>query len=254
MPRLKTCWIVLVGLFAFGGTAVATDIPAGTDEWFTPSGGANHDFASAGPIPADFFDPGSDPFTGFVSLQGTGGGAVADTQVNRLANAAPLPVGGVPQTIPIEIVSLSLESVNPITVLSGGSPVSQWDIQVGLSGTAIPPASSMTISHQTVDGGTYDSTLNVCPIFTFTRTAPPFDVRIVDQCGILGGPIVIGTLAAPWTHSPVFRPEGPHTGPHPQATAFPPVSGPTLGFGPLAILGSLIIVMVTVYRRRMRTV
>ena len=116
MRTLRSLMSILAGVLVLvvSGGASATDVVAGSDLWTTPPGGAFHDF-STDPIPADFFYPGSNPFTALVPLQGDGSGTCgSDTMVDRPVNAT-LPVGG-QDTIPIEIVELSLVSSAPITV------------------------------------------------------------------------------------------------------------------------------------------
>ena len=72
------------------------------------------------PIPADFFGPGSDELFGEVNLQGVplntynGDLGPTDTIVSRPLDTVPL-TSGVPDTIPIEIVALSLVSASPVT-------------------------------------------------------------------------------------------------------------------------------------------
>ena len=75
-------------------------------------------------MPAGFFDPGSDPFSGVVQLGRYGHGSLRrDTTVQRHGPAL-LPDGAVAATVPIELIALNLVSP-PITVTySGGSPPS----------------------------------------------------------------------------------------------------------------------------------
>ena len=63
--------------------------------------------------------------------------------------------------VPIEIVALSLQSAQPITV-HNGTGTEKWDVSVGLSPTASPKG-SMTIHGHDKQGGTFDSTLPVLP-------------------------------------------------------------------------------------------
>lgn len=207
--------------FLVGGTANATGVAAGNDVWQTPSGnGTHHDFAGM-PIPAGFFDPGSDPFAGDVPLEGAGTGC-NDTVIRRLVPAAPLPVGA-QATISIEILELNLLSTDPINVGNSG----EWDMQVTLT-PGPQPTGSMTIKHQTLHGGTYDANFGVCARATFTRVLAPFDVLFLDLCP--GDEVQIGAIDAPWTHHvelPLICPNASadflaltpageeHTGPHP---------------------------------------
>ena len=247
--------------FLTAGSANANDIPPGDDVWQTPPGGAEHDF-SADPIPADFFEPGSDPFAELVLLQGAGTGCF-DTVVRRLDPATPLPIGG-QVTIDIEIVSLNLVSVSPITV----SPQNdQWDVAVDLS--PLPqPGGQMTIKHQQADGGTYDSSQDICPRLTFQRTTVPFDVRVFDVCQFLGfgAAVEVSTTDKPWTHnvklplncpnsSPTFRPNGPHNGPHPGAQPVEEDATPVPGltrFGAGAAILALVGTFAALRRRHIR--
>jgi len=134
-------------------------------------GTSSWSFASS-PLPAGFFDPGSDPFDGVVQLRGEPLGSVpygpvgpTDTIVQRTATAV-LP--GLPSstTVPIEIVALNLVSCNPITVTYGPNPPQQWDLRLTMNDTS---TGSMFINHNVPDGGTFSSSFVVRPTLTFTR-------------------------------------------------------------------------------------
>lgn len=140
-------------------------IPPGTDAWavdLPPQiqfGGPEMP-----PIPADFFYPGSQPFTGVVTFGGkplSPGAGDADTLVQRL-NFLDLPGPGSVATIPIEIVGLDLKSADPIVV--GGV---EWNIEVVLGQPPAPPG-TMTVTRTHAAGGTFDSVLPVRPQFIFT--------------------------------------------------------------------------------------
>lgn len=159
---------------ALGAPALANgDVLAGIDTWSTPAGEATQDFSSS-PIPADFFGPGSDPFPGVISLSGDPAGlgnpaiTAVDTIVERLSDAI-LPTCPSVDTVPIEIVALSLVSASPITVTYGGGGGELWDVRVCLSSAFPQSIGSMTISHECLEGGTYSSVLPVTPKFIFTR-------------------------------------------------------------------------------------
>ena len=87
--------------------AFASPVPSSIDSFETlPS---DFGYFSFTPIPADFFDPGSDPFMDIIGLQGVplSPGATTDTVVARLDKAkfhGPLHI----DTVPIEIIALSL--------------------------------------------------------------------------------------------------------------------------------------------------
>jgi hypothetical protein len=119
-------------------------------------------------IPAGFFGPGSDPFTGQVPfggvpLQTFQGQSIgdADTVVQRLNPADPMPTA----TVPIELVQLSLQSMEPITVTyNGGQNPEQWNVG------ASPSPGGQSKGHISINqSGTFDSQLQVIPELTFTR-------------------------------------------------------------------------------------
>ena len=119
-------WIAAVTvIWAMAGVTPAQaqmTIQAGSDLWSTPGGGqTSHSFAD-NPIPADFFGPGSDPFSGTVVLEGlpindNPGLApidgfdlgMTDTIVQRLDDMS-LQQTGDTATTQIQIVALSLQS------------------------------------------------------------------------------------------------------------------------------------------------
>src|SRR5207249_914370 len=87
--------------------------------------------------------PGNLPPAGYPTALGN-----TDTIVQRQANASlPVQDTGTPSsaTIPIQMVALSLESVNPLSI--GGS---FFDVFVHLN-PALPSTGSMTIVHDFVD-------------------------------------------------------------------------------------------------------
>src|SRR5262245_4748344 len=84
--RLVAAWaacemFVCTGVFG-------APIAAGVDSFETLPGGTYQYFGEA-PIPADFFDPGSDPFGDTIGFQGVplGPGATTDTLIERLDSA-----------------------------------------------------------------------------------------------------------------------------------------------------------------------
>ncbi len=154
-----------------GGGTPGSDTPA-DDLWTTPPGSATSYSFLDTPLPADFFGTGSDPFTGTVDLQGApfGGGSLgpADTIVRRQSDLCPTDVGD-SITVDVEIVALSLVSVEPITVtFNDGQSPEDWDIAVCLSSFS-QQTGRMTITLDEEDCGTFDSNIPVLPRFTFTR-------------------------------------------------------------------------------------
>lgn len=196
MARLQLVIGVLAAVLIFitGGNDVARADPdvvqAGHDLLETDSSDTHIDF-SADPLPADFFDPGSDPFDGTVYLEGEpfdsfggfNGLSPTDTIVERQEDAGD---AGFPDTIDIEIVALELKSAAPITVTyNGGQNPGDWDVTVSVpEGDLNQETGSMTIRHEDADGGTFDiEALPVRPLLTFTQ--------------VTGGSGVIGPLYWP---------------------------------------------------------
>ncbi|HNK69899.1 MAG TPA: hypothetical protein PKH36_14330, partial [Flavobacteriales bacterium] len=173
-------------------------IPPGFDCFTTGCGATSTDFSET-PIPADFFDPGSEPFDGRVIL---GGGTLGgtDTRVQRLGDGHLL--GPIPSTdvIPIELVQLNLVSCEPITVrYCIGDLPETWSVSVDLSPTPAP-LGQMMVTKTHANGGFFTSQFFVQPRFTFTRVGDGA-VRVLDT-GLLGLPpfIMSSTGPAPWVH------------------------------------------------------
>ena len=188
-------------LAALVAAPAAANINAGTDVFVTQPGYSYQDF-TPNPIPPGFFGPGSDPFTGTIYLNGSplGPFGPVDTIVERLG-LAPLPGCGSEATVPIELVALSLVSVNPITVTYGINPSQQWNVQVTLSSVTMPqPQGNMTIRKTHANGGTFSSTLFVQPKFIFTKVTNPLDVRTLDTGGLI--PPIIFNSNGDWMDPP----------------------------------------------------
>ncbi|OFW66077.1 MAG: hypothetical protein A2Z12_10320 [Actinobacteria bacterium RBG_16_68_21] len=194
---------VLLGISLVGGslagTALADDqtIPPGYDLFETDPQTTHFDFQGPAALPAGFFGPGSEPFSGQINFAGapvaTFGGhntGDADTIVRRPRSAMP----GAPDPIDIELVALSLVSVQPITVTYTGMGTHEWEVNVGLSPTT-PSKGQMRIYGNTTEGGTFDSQLQVVPLFTFTRLFDGFQV-VLD--GSEMPPQILMAEGVPW--------------------------------------------------------
>jgi hypothetical protein len=170
---------------------------AGTDVWVTQPGTSHQDF-NPNPIPPDFFAPGSQPFSGIIHFNGDplGPFGPVDTIVERLA-FAPLPGCGSEVTIPIEIVALSLTSVNPITITNNLGPPTQWDVRVTLSSNTPQQPGNMTIRKTHPNGGTFSSTLFVQAKFIFTEVGNPTNQRTLDTGGLMP-PVDLGASSGHW--------------------------------------------------------
>ena len=167
--------VLVVGLFVTSKSrAAGTFIPEGDDEFETTGNGETYHNFQADPVQAGFFGTGSDAYTGVVPLVGVplpNHGNI-DTVIHR---------GGcfsTPCSVGVQMTSLSLAGINPITVTyNGGNNPESWTVAVSLS-TLTSSSGSMSIN----DGGTFDSTLKVYPKFTFTRVSDN-TVKVLDTGG-----------------------------------------------------------------------
>jgi hypothetical protein len=154
------------------GAQGATRIEAGADLLQTrPS--TQITFKGLTTLPAGFFGPESRPFKGTVELEGVPLGryrgvptGLTDTIVRRLETAVlPRPTGR--DTIPIQLVELSLRSVAPLEVTVGGAK-QRWELTAVES--RIPqPRGTLTATGRDPAGGTANTVLPVLPRLTFTR-------------------------------------------------------------------------------------
>jgi hypothetical protein len=136
-------------------------------------------------LPGDFAPLGAGPGLGMT-----------DTIVRR-AEMAPL-LDGPPETVPIELVALSLVSCSPITVSGSDGSTTQWDVRVDVSPAVPQPQGNMTVTKTHANGGTFQSTLPVRPRLTFTKIDPsggPPTQRVLDtenpEIFIGSGPFVV---------------------------------------------------------------
>jgi hypothetical protein len=164
---------VAVAALLLAAPAVA-NVPAGFDLFETDPEQTVFRFQDSTAIPANFFDQGSQPFTGAVNFGGEPVGLFqgkdvgdADTIVHRLQNAvlaAPFPAQAF---VPIELVSLNLVSVQPITVTVNGQP-QDWGVSA-VASPVRPSQGDIRILQTAPEGGAFDSALQVYPKFTFRR-------------------------------------------------------------------------------------
>ncbi len=158
------------------------DVPVGFD-LLTTVDPASYEIPPDNPVPADFFNPGSDPFFGTVTYAGEpinpGTTGLMDTLIERLAPAnLPEPYPST-DTVPIEILQLNLVSINPITVTygGGGSP-ELWDVRFGLS-TITPSTGTAAYTANDADGGTAELDVEIVPRLEFERQGDGV-IRILD--------------------------------------------------------------------------
>ena len=189
-------------------------IPAGSD-LFTTAGGGGQTFIdfSDTPIPADFFGPGSDPFSGQVELRGlplndNPGLAppenvdlgLTDTIIRRNGDID-LTGPGDTETVPVEIVALSLVSVEPITVTFGETST-QWQLEVQTLFGADQFESTMTVRQDSDVGGTLDIMIPVTNSMYFQEVdAPTFNGRELQ-----GYPVGLVRSGIPWATSTPLTP------------------------------------------------
>ncbi len=169
-----------------GGGNSGSGMPS-DDFWTTPEGSTtDYSFANT-PIPAGFFGTGSDAFAGTVNLMGSALDSdnlgPADTIIRRLEDKCPTDVGD-SVTVDVEIVALSLVSVEPITVTFDDGQTLEFDVQVCLSNLP-QQTGTMTITLDEADCGTFDTMISVTPKFTFinslTRAGQFVDCGEADQ-------------------------------------------------------------------------
>jgi hypothetical protein len=195
---------LLVGLVLVAGLFVTTKSEAqsgtfiqfGDDKFETTGNGETYHNFGASKIPADFFGPGSQEYSGTVPLVGVplpGQGDI-DTIVHRDQSVL------TPGTTTIRMTDLSLKGINAITVtFSNGSTTwtEEWNVAVGLS-TLKASTGTMFID----SNGTFDSTLKVWPKFTFTRNG----VTLVLDTGDPNGPGLTAISQPGVMNSAVFEP------------------------------------------------
>lgn len=191
---------------------IAPTIDAGIDLWETPPGGTTFQDFALTPLPPGFFDScapplsSSDPFGATIVFGGQplptfppGILGPTDTIVRRL-EPLELPLPGAIDTVPIEIVALSLHSVQPIVVTyNGGTSPETWIVRACLSDQP-QQSGTMTVERGLECegfGGTFNSTLPVQPKLIFVR---PSDLCTIEFDGAEAGlpPLEFATPDGHW--------------------------------------------------------
>jgi len=148
-------------------------------------------------VPGAMFDIGCTAFTSVVQKRGipivdcsaAPAGArlgLTDTIVHRKADAVFDPNLPFPRTapaIPIELVDLSLVSVAPITVTGCSGGPQQWEMRSTDSKSGSITPGTMTVIQADANGGTFTSSLSVCPLVTFRRLSDNKTFNI-DVCRV----------------------------------------------------------------------
>jgi len=191
------CAAVIAMLVAPTTASAGSAVPAGYDLFETDPPSTVFNFQGPGVIPAGFFAPGSEPFTGNVNFGGVPIGTFngldtgdADTIVQR-----PQPASNPPQTVPIEIVALNLVSMQPIVVQVSGQ-AQEWSVQVGLSPTK-PSQGQAQIIPVGEQGGLMNSQLQVFPQFTFTRLSDGA-VKTLNAANVPPQAVTLQAQQVPW--------------------------------------------------------
>lgn len=121
------------------------------------------------PIPADFFFPGSQPFSGSVGLSGLAlDESGADTRVQRRGD--PEFHNGQSASVAAWFVSLTLSSNAPIVVESADGTYEEWLLGIGLS-RAPQPVGSFQARLTSPAGGSFNASLPLLPQISFARLA-----------------------------------------------------------------------------------
>jgi hypothetical protein len=169
-----------------------SEIWEGLDLWQTvPT--TSYEFGTDLPaIPADFFGPGSDPFEGQVAFTGLPlGPDGADTVVARLEEAQ-IGEPGTSDTVPIEIVALSLQSVEPIQVTFSQPPTpSLVDVQLPEETTFGQPPIPIGVSN---DGGLSIDT-ELIQLGLTSPGDPMIEQSLLHASDDGGGPGLFGNIA-----------------------------------------------------------
>jgi len=157
--------VAMLAVIAGAPAFAAEPVHKGVDLWMTVAGFAKTSFADE-PIPAGFFCPSSQPFTGTVVFKGAPLAmeparslGTIDTVVQRLDEAAFNEKGEA--STRIQLLALSLVSTEPIETSCG-----KYDVAVKLAGEQ--PKTTMRIFQTEPLGGTYSAplSLNVKAVFT----------------------------------------------------------------------------------------
>ncbi|MFQ5589938.1 MAG: thrombospondin type 3 repeat-containing protein, partial [Phycisphaerae bacterium] len=180
--------------------------PVVIDSWTTISSGQTQTMQKfeADPLPQGFFDfngQSCEAFSGEIVLEGVPIDPIAsqaDTVVRRFGDPIdPDDAVGTEGSVEIEIIALSLQSVQPITVVCDGADTS-WNVAVNLSDAAAPRG-TLTATKERDNGGSAVAVLNVLPRLTFANVADPA-VEVILDPGPQGEPITFEANMQ-WIHS-----------------------------------------------------
>lgn len=146
------------------------------------------------PIPADFFNPGSLPFTGEILFGVNSTNPFlgdADTILRRTTSAN-LPSIGAADSVMTEIFELRLRSIDTIDI-SG----IEWKVELTLPEPQ--PSGTMLIQRLSLDGGSFTTDLYIRPVFIFARVDDSEPPRVFDPGVIV---TLSSTLPSNWSTLP----------------------------------------------------
>ena len=176
--RLLTVFLALI----LSVTAInAQKIPAGDDAWITDPE-QTYDTLD---LPANAVAPGSQPYQGKVFFKGNPrDGQRYDTLIRRTSTVK------AGQTTGLEVKQLSLVSVSPIRVAFADGSTQNCDVYSELS-PSLASKGSMSIKSD----GTFHSTLNIIPKFSFACSAGLLSKKNITNLDV-GSPFVQAIMKA----------------------------------------------------------
>lgn len=189
--------IVAALLVLITAPAGAAGIEAGSDLWRTPGDGSTYADFAQDPIPAGFFCPGSEPFSGRIEFRGeplaTSPAGVlreTDTIVERLDTAV-FDADGVARTR-IRVAALSFEALEPLVTSCG-----VFDVTTSLAGPQ--PVTEMVIQREGKAGGSFVAPISVVVRMVFMPRKGLGSLEVVRRLDFAASP------DAHWTVPEVSR-------------------------------------------------
>ncbi|HQU84339.1 MAG TPA: hypothetical protein PKY59_14475 [Pyrinomonadaceae bacterium] len=165
-------WLVTLVFLSAAVFANAQTVTAGPDFWVTDSA-ATYDTLA---LPAGYFGAGSQAYNGAVYFAGDpASGNGYDTKISRRSDVN-LAAGSGSTALVVD--ELRLRSVAPIVVTYADGHTEKWDVYVSTSATQASTG-TMTISGN-ASGGSFSSTLNIVPKFSFVRVS---GLNLVNENG-----------------------------------------------------------------------
>ena len=227
---------LLLAMSAGAASADTDTIRAGHDLFMSPPGESYQDVN----IPGSDFGSGCEDFNDrivfegvpFDSFGGHTGLSPTDTIVERLEDANP--TAGRPATIRVQIVRLELKAEITVTCNGVGEV---WDVVASVpEGDPEQVAGEMTIYHHEPNGGTFDSTLKVRPLISYTQRGGTGSIAPTYYPEPPADPIEFVATNVPWCHdgNPIEEPLPGHRAVEVQGLTtnfFPNIICPDSGHG-----------------------